>query len=167
MTAIVSKATQTAARSTILLLLPVFLLAGCKGRALEEAHQEAREAKATANKLNYSLKTAAEEIATAKAELDAVRQSRDEIQKQMEQLVRERDEVSLSAQRAQEAVTRLTTQASGQGSMTMALQKQLAELKTLVDEQQKEIDQLRKNAPAQPAAQAADKPATPDPNQAP
>jgi chromosome segregation ATPase len=151
---------------SLIAVLPLFL-AGCKGRALEEAQQEAREAKATVNKLNYSLKTAAEEIATAKAELEAVRQSRDENQKQMEQLIRERDQASVSAQHAQEAVTRLTTQASGQGSMTTALQKQVAELKTLVDEQQKEIDQLRKDAPAQPATPAADKPSTPDPNQVP
>jgi hypothetical protein len=149
------------------LLAVLLLLGGCKGRALEEAQQEAREAKATVNKLNYSLKTAAEEIATVKAELDAVRQSRDETQKRMEQLLRERDQASLSAQSAQEAVTRLTTQANGQGSMTTSLQKQVAELKTLVDEQQKEIDQLRKTTPAQPGAPATDKPTTPDPNQAP
>jgi predicted nucleic acid-binding Zn-ribbon protein len=167
MTAIVRRAANTAASSTLFMMLPVLLLAGCKGRALEEAQQEAREAKATVNKLNYSLKTAAEEIATAKAELEAVRQSRDETQKQMQQLIRERDQASISAQHAQEAVTRLTTQASGQGSMTTALEKQVAELKTLVDEQQKEIDQLRKNAPAQPGAPAADKPSTPDPNQMP
>lgn len=149
------------------LLAVLLLLAGCKSRALEEAQQEAREAKASVNKLNYSLKTAAEEIATAKAELDAVRQSRDETQKQMQQLIRERDQASMSAQHAREAVTRLATQASGQGSMTTALQKQVAELKTLVDEQQKLIDQLQKSAPAQPAAQAADKPSTADPNQTP
>ncbi|MCY2950559.1 MAG: hypothetical protein NTU53_01110 [Planctomycetota bacterium] len=167
MTAIVNKAAKTAASSTIVMLLPVLLLAGCKGRALDEAQQEAREAKATINKLNYSLKTAAEEIATAKAELDAVRQGRDETQKRMEQLIRERDQASTSAQHAQETVTRLTTQASGQDSMTVALQKQVAELKTLVEEQQKLIDQLPKSAPAQPGAQAVDKQATSDPNQMP
>ena len=98
---------------------------------------------------------------------EAVRQGRDETQKQIQQLIRERDQASTSAQHAQEAVTRLTTQASGQGSMTTALEKQVAELKTLVDEQQKLIDQLQKNAPAQPAAPATDKPSTPDPNQMP
>ena len=50
----------------------VLLLLGRVQRTvrLEQAQQEAREAKATVNKLNYSLKTAAEEIATAKAELE-------------------------------------------------------------------------------------------------
>jgi chromosome segregation ATPase len=135
---------------------------------LDQAQQEAREAKATANKLNYSLKTAAEEIATVKAELRAVRQSRDELQKQADQLIRERDQASTFAQHAQEAITRLTTQESSQSSTTIALQKQIAEMKTLVDEQQKLIDQLQKGAAAQPAttlpAQAADKQTTADPN---
>jgi hypothetical protein len=147
------------------------LLPGCKGRALDEAQQEAREAKAAANKLNYSLKTAAEEIATVKAELLAVQQNRDELQKRVAQLIREGDLASTSAQHAQDAIARLTTQANGQGSTTAALQKQVAELKTLVEEQQKLIDQLQKGAPAQPTAtppaQAADKPTTPDPNQTP
>jgi hypothetical protein len=157
----------TTVLSLSLVAVALLFLAGCKGRALDEAQQEAREAKATVNKLNYSLKTAAEEIATAKAELDAVRQSRDETQKQMEKLIRDRDQASTSAQQAQEAIARLTTQASGQGSVTTALQKQVAELKTLVDEQQKEIDQLRKGAPAQPGTPATDKPSAPDPNQTP
>jgi chromosome segregation ATPase len=147
--------------------LPV-LLAGCKGRALEDAQQEAREAKATINRLNYSLKTAAEEIATVKEELAAVRQNRDEIQKQLDQLTRERDQAAAFAQNAQEAITRLTTQASGQGNTAAVLQKQVTELKTLVDEQQKLIEQLQKGATAQPVAtgvvQTGDKPATPDPN---
>jgi chromosome segregation ATPase len=152
-------------------LLPALLLAGCKGRALDEAQQEAREAKATVNKLNYSLKTAAEENATVKAELHAVQQNRDELKKRVDQLEQERDQASTSAQHAQEAITRLTTQANGQGSTAAALQKQVAELKTLVEEQQKLIDQLQKGAPAQPVAtapaQAADKSTTPDPNQTP
>jgi len=149
----------------------LILLGGCKDRALDQAQQEAREAKATINKLNYSLKTAAEEIATVKAELAAVRQGREETQKQMDQLVRERDQAATFAQNAQEAITRLTTQTSGQGSTTAALQKQAAELKTLVEEQQKLIEQLQKGATAQPAAtppaQAADKQATSDPNERP
>jgi hypothetical protein len=86
-------------------------------------------------------------------------------------LVRERDQASTSAQQAQEAVTRLTSQATGQGSVTAALQKQIAELKTLVEDQQKLIDQLQKGATAPlvttPPAQSADKQVTPDPNEKP
>jgi len=73
------------------------LLAGCKNQALEEARQETREAKAAINKLNYSLQTIQETIATKDAELRAVQQSRDELQKQVDQLRRERDAASESA----------------------------------------------------------------------
>jgi chromosome segregation ATPase len=147
---------------TLLLLL---LSAGCRNRALDQAQQEAREAKTTLYKLNYSLKTAAEEIATVKAELSSVRQNRDELQKQVEQLTRERDQASMFAQRAQEAITRLTTQTDGQGSTTVVLQRQVSELKTLVEEQQKLIDQLQKGVTAQPAAPPAQ--AATEPNEKP
>jgi uncharacterized coiled-coil protein SlyX len=56
-------------------------------------------------------------------------------------------------QSAQETIARLTTQATGQNSTTVALQKQITELKTLVEEQQKLIEQLQKGAASPPAAQ--------------
>jgi len=153
----------------LLTLLPLLLSVGCRNRALDQAQQEAREAKTTINKLNYSLKTAQEKIATMEAELSSVKLNRDALQKQVDRLTRERDQAAMFAQQAQEAITRLTTQATGQGSATAALQKQVVEFKTLVDEQQKLIDQLRAEVAAQPAtpppAQTADKPSTPDPNE--
>jgi predicted nucleic acid-binding Zn-ribbon protein len=147
-------------------LLPLVFAAGCRNRALEQAQQEAREAKTAVRKMDYSLEAAAKEIATVKEELSTVRQDREELQKRVDQLMRERDQASTFAQQAQEAISNLTTRESGQRSVTAALEKQIAELKTLVDDQHKLIEQL-KGAPAQPAtttAQATDKPATPDPN---
>jgi len=153
----------------VLALLPLLFAAGCRNRALEQARQEAREAKTAAKKMDYSLQTAAEEIARVKAELSSVRQDRDELQKRVDQLTRERDQASTFAQQAQEAISSLTTRESGQRSVTAALEKQIAELKTLVEDQHKLIEQL-KGAATQPAtttAQATDKPSTPDPNQKP
>jgi len=152
-----------------LTLLPLLFAAGCRNRALEQAQQEAREAKTSVKRMEYSLKTAAEEIATVKAELSSVRQDRDELQKRVDQLMRERDQASTFAQQAQEAISNLTTRESGQRSVTAALEKQIAELKTLVEDQHKLIEQL-KGAAAQPAtatAPATDKPSTPDPNEKP
>ncbi len=143
-----------------LLALP----AGCRNRALEQAQQEAREAKANQNKLNYQLKTLEEKIATKEAELFAVQQSREELQKQVNQLQHERDRVSTFAQQAQEAINRLTTQNSSRSNLTAALEKQVAELKSLVAEQQKRIEQLEKDAAAAPAA-GARTPAPTEPNQ--
>jgi len=150
--------------SSVLCLLLV--LAGCKNRELDQARQEAREAKVTISKLNYNLKTAAENLATKDAELRAVQQNRDELQKQVQQLLQEREQTSTSVRNAQEAIARLTTQAKGQDSTTTALQKQVAELKTLVEEQLKLIEQLKKEAAAGPA-QAGEKQTAPDPNEGP
>jgi len=149
----------------VLSLLPLLLVAGCRNRALEQAQQEARENKATVARLNGSVAMAAKEIATLKEELTSVRQNRDNLEKQMEQLRRERDQASTFAQQAQEAISSLTTRESGHRSVTVALEKQITELKTLVEDQHKLIEQLQKGAAAQPAtAQASDKPPTPDPN---
>ena len=152
----------------VLTLLLLLFAVGCKNRALEQAQQEAREAKTAVKKMDYSLKTAAEEVARIKEELSSVRQDRDELQKRVDQLTRERDQASTFAQQAQEAISSLTTRESGQRSVTVSLEKQIAELKTLVDEQHKVIEQLKGSAaqPATATAQATDRP-TPDPNQKP
>jgi DNA repair exonuclease SbcCD ATPase subunit len=153
----------------VLALLFLVLVAGCRNRALEQAQQEAREAKTAAKRMEYSLQTAAEEIATVKAELSSVRQDRDELQKRVDQLTHERDQAATFAQEAQEAISDLTTRESGQRSITASLEKQIDGLKTLVDDQQKLIEQL-KGAASQPGsttAQAPDKPATADPNEKP
>jgi archaellum component FlaC len=139
-------------------LLPLLFVAGCKNRALEQAQQESRDARVTVEKLKATVNAAAREIATVKEELNLVRQNRDELQKQVEQLTHERDQASTSAQQAQEAISRLTTQESGQRSATAALERQIAELKTLVEDQHKLIEQLQKGAapatgePAQPSS---------------
>jgi peptidoglycan hydrolase CwlO-like protein len=153
----------------VLMLLPLVFAAGCRNRALEEAQQQARDARSDLTKRDYSLKTAAEEIATLKEELSTVRQDREELQKRVDQLTHERDQAAGFAQQAQEAISNLTTRESGQRSVTAALERQIAELKTLVDDQHKLIEQL-KGAPAQPAtatAHAVDRPANADPNERP
>ncbi len=153
----------------VLALLSLVFATGCRNRALEQAQRETREARATVEKLKFSVNQAAEEIATAKEELSSVRRNRDDLQKQVDQLMRERDQASTFAQQAQEAISKLTTQESGQKSVTAALEKQITELKTLVEDQQKLIEQL-KGAAGQPVtatAQATEKPPTPDPNEKP
>ena len=154
------KAARTGVGVTFFALLPLLLWAGCRNRALDEAQQETREAKATIEKLKLDRNKAMEEASAVKAELGAVRQSRDVLQKRVDQLIRERDEASTFAQQAQEAISRLTAQ----GGATVALQRQITELKTLVDEQQQLIEQLQKGAA--PAAEPAQQPAPPtEPNQ--
>jgi archaellum component FlaC len=151
----------------VLVLLPLVFAAGCRNRALEQAQQESREARVTIERLKASVNAAAKEIATMREELSSVRQDRDALQKRVDQLTYERDQASVFAQQAQEAISNLTTRESGHRSVTAALEKQIAELKILVDDQHKLIEQLKGAAgqPATTAAQAMDKPAPADPNE--
>jgi hypothetical protein len=122
-------------------------LAGCDKRAAEQAQQEAREAKATVQQLKYNLALAEKEIANVKAELNVVKQGRDELQKQVKQANEERDQALDLAQKAQEAVL---AKSGGQASATAALQRQIAELNALVAEQEKLIEQLKKGGADEP-----------------
>jgi phage shock protein A len=121
-------------------MLLCLVAGGCDKRGLEEARQEARDAKMEKVKLEKNLADAFQEISALKAELDAVRQSRDQFQEQLDALKQERDEL---ARQAQEVITQLTTRASGQASTTAALQRQVDELQALVDEQQTIIEELQ------------------------
>jgi len=134
-------------------LLPLLLLGGCKSRALEEAQQEASDAQVTIERLKHNLNEATREMSRLKAELGAVRQTRDEVQGDIAQLIQERDQALALAQQTQETVARLTARASGQVTAATALERQIADLKALVAEQQKLIEQLQKGATAEPLAE--------------
>ena len=56
----------------LVVLCSLVFLAGCDKTALEQAQQQAREAKADVQRLKHSLSLAEKEIAGAKAELNAV-----------------------------------------------------------------------------------------------
>ncbi len=140
----------------------VTLLAGCDKQAVEQAQQEAREAKAAVQQLKHSLGLAQKEIASTKAELNAVTQSRDELQGRIGQITRERDEAREDAQKAQES---LRARSSGQASATASLQQKIVELNALVAEQQNLIDQLQKSAGAEPAVPPTEPVPAAEPNE--
>jgi chromosome segregation ATPase len=119
----------------LVVMVGLATVAGCKGRELEKARVEARLAKATVTKLEVRLAKAVQEIDDTKNELNIVRQSRDELQRKVNQLTAERDKASGMAQRAQQMAADLSTRASGQANTTASLQQQVNELKALVEQQ--------------------------------
>jgi len=139
-----SRTASVAAAS--LLTIGCLALAGCKGRELEKAQQEAREAKVTIVKLEKNLADAIQEISEMKAERDAFRQARDELQERENQLLQDQEKASALVQRAEEMIVQLTTRANGQAGTTATLQKQIADLKELVAEQEKIIEELQQGA---------------------
>jgi len=137
----------SAAPSTrVALALAALLLvsAGCGDSDLEKAQQDAREAKATVKKLELSLARAMQEIADQRAELTVVRETRDELQRQVDQLVQERDNATALAQQAEQVITHLSSRAEGQVGATAALRRQIDDLKAVVADQQALIEELQK-----------------------
>jgi len=130
------------------LTICVLTLTGCKGRELEKAQREARQAKVTIVKLESNLADAIQEISEMKAERDAFRQARDELQQRENQLIKDQEEASTLVQRAEEMIKQLTARANGQAGATAALEKQIADLKALVTEQEKIIEELQQGADA-------------------
>lgn len=137
-------------RWPVLLLLGLLLPAGCRDRSLQKARQEAGDAKATVARLELRLAGALQEISDQKAELKAVRQTRDELQEQMDKIKQERDQALTLAGQAKEAITNLTVRSSSQAGATAGLEKQIADLKNLVQEQQKIIEEFQRGVTGQP-----------------
>lgn len=133
----------------ILLLLGLLLPAGCEDRGGQKARQETAEAKATVAKLELRLAGALQEISDLKAELKAVKQTRDELQEQTDKVKLDRDQAMTLAQQAKEMITDLAVKADGQAGTTASLEKQIATLKAELQDKQKTIEDLQKKA-AQP-----------------
>ena len=134
----------------ILLLFGLLIPAGCRDRGLQKSRQEATGARAAVARLELQLAAAKDEMAKMQAELKAVRRTRDELQQQIDQIKQERDQAAGLAQQANELIKQVSAQADGQVGVTAALQKQIADLKALVKEQQATIEELQKSATVQP-----------------
>jgi hypothetical protein len=131
---------------SLLLFSGLLLPAGCTDRGAQKARQEAADARAEVAKLELNLARAGQEISELKTELKAVRQTRDELQGQADQLQRDREHAASLARQAQDMITQLTARADNQAGATVALERQIAELKALVKDQQDIIEELQKGA---------------------
>lgn len=136
--------TAVSMRRAVVLATVLLAFPGCGDSDLEKAQQDAREAKATVKKLELSLAKAVQEIADQRAELAVVRETRDELQRQVDQLVQERDNATALAQQAEQVITHLSSRAEGQVGATAALRKQIDDLKAVVADQQALIEELQK-----------------------
>lgn len=132
---------------------------GCKDQEKEKALLEAEQARAELNKSKGDLARTRRELADLKQELEAAKETRDELHLTVEQLIKER---TGAAEQTQETVRALTAQSTEQAQSVESLQKEIKQLRTLIEtqqaliaEQQATIEQLQK-APEMPAAAAAD-----------
>lgn len=134
---------------TAALVMVLLSVVGCSGRDLEDAKKEATEAKRREAKLQVQLAKVVDDYEALKAELNVVRQTRDELQKQVDALTQERDNALGVAEQAEQVITNLSDRAAGQTNTQAALQKEIEDLKFLVAEQQALIEELQV-APPEP-----------------
>lgn len=134
---------------TVALVMVLLSVVGCSGRDLEDAKKEATEAKRREAKLQVQLAKVVDDYEALKAELNVVRQTRDELQKQVDALTQERDNALGVAEQAEQVITNLSDRAAGQTNTQAALQKEIEDLKFLVAEQQALIEELQV-APPEP-----------------
>lgn len=149
------------------LFLGLVSLAGCGDGDVEQAKQEAREARKKVSTLEFSLAQAQQQITDLKEELNVVRETRDELQKQVDQLVPERDEALVLAQQAEQVITNLSARAEGQTTTTAAQQKEIDQLKALIADQAALIEELQKSGIEEPDladVPVEDEPTVADPN---
>ena len=134
----------------VTLLVVLAATGGCGGREVEEAKAEAREAKATVAKLQLRLNQIVQDHEALKDELNVVRETRDNLQKEADALKMERDDASALAEQAEQVITSLSTQAAGQTTTQGTLKKEIEELKALIAEQQALIEELQASVPTEP-----------------
>ncbi|MEJ2703626.1 MAG: hypothetical protein P8Z79_14405 [Sedimentisphaerales bacterium] len=125
------------------LLTCVLVVVGCKDREKEEALAKAEEARMMLARLKTTLSRTNREMTDLKEELVAVKENRNELQAQVDQLVKERSGVMARAGDAQERIKLLTAQSDDQAKSVTVLRSEIAELKTLVESQQVTIDEQK------------------------
>ena len=141
---------------------------GCKDKEKEKALVEAEEARTELNKVRGDLARTKREVTDLRKELDAAKETRDELHLKVEQLIRERTGVAAAAEQTQETVRALTAQSTEQAQSVESLQKEIKQLRALIEtqqalitEQQATIAELQKT-PGVPAGTTAGQESTED-----
>lgn len=127
----------------LVVLACAVVVAGCKDREREEALLEAEEARMSLVKVQAALTRAKREVADLKEELLAVKETRRELQTQVDQIIKEHGTAVAEAGNAEERIRQLTAQSDGQAESVSALQKEIAALKVLTETQQATIEELQ------------------------
>lgn len=113
--------------------------AGCRGRQLDQARQEARTAKARQAQLEIRLNQSSTAIANLREEMNMVRQDRDDLQRRINKLIDDRRKADAEAEKAHGMVEDWQTQAVGQANAAASMEQQVANLTAQVAQLQATI----------------------------
>ena len=120
----------------LVILVFLFLLLGCRDKSDQAASDEAAETATSLSKIRSDLTKAKRQLADLKEELDAVKDIRDELDKQVVKISVERDNALKAALTAEQKINDLTDQLSELPENITALEKELNERNILIESQQ-------------------------------
>lgn len=126
-----------------LIVLACVFVPGCKDEEKERALAEAEEARLELAKVKTALIRAHREAADLKEELAAVKETRNELQAQIDQIIKEHGTIIAQAGNAQERLRQLAAQSDDQAKSLSTLQSENSELKAMVESQQAIIDEQK------------------------
>jgi chromosome segregation ATPase len=123
----------------VILSLSVLAATGCSDRGREKAEAEAAEKTVLLSKVRAELARAQRQIAELEEDLTAVAQTRDELDRQLTDLIEEHDKEAAAARVAREVADRLAVHSSDQAQSASALETRLKELTTVIEQQKATI----------------------------
>jgi chromosome segregation ATPase len=127
----------------LIILICSMILVGCESRENEEAQVDAAEANILLTKVRGDLARTQKNLNDLSEELQAVKDVRDELDEQVEQLTVDRDSAIAEAEAAEEKINNLTTQLNEQHESLVLLEKEIEPLKAIIESQQATITELQ------------------------
>jgi chromosome segregation ATPase len=138
--------TKTFAWTSLFLIAALFAFAGCDDKELQQAKQEAAEAKAEISRLQLKLQQAEQDIQNRKIENNRLRERADTLNEKAGQLAQEKDKASKLADQAQQTATTMAAKAAkadNDADNIVLLKERVTQLTSLVAEQQAAIQQYQ------------------------
>ena len=126
-------------RRFLIVLVCSLMLIGCRDKNNQQASEESAEAATSMSKIRSDLIKAKRQLAEIRVEFQAVKDIRDELDKQVAQITVERDNALKAAMMAEQKINNQTAQLSELPEDLSALEKELNERNTLIESQQSTI----------------------------
>ena len=126
-------------RSILAVLCCSLILTGCREKSEQQESNQAAETTASLSKIRADLTKAKREIADLKEELQAVKDIRDELDKQVAQMVVERDNALKAATAAEQELKDLIAQLGEMPDSLKSLENELNHRNELIESQQATI----------------------------
>jgi chromosome segregation ATPase len=132
-------ANNVSKRIFLVVLVCLLILIGCRQKNDQQANEDTAEMATTLSKIKSELTKTKRQLADSKEELQAVKEIRDELDKQVAQMTSERDNALKAEMAAKQKLQDLTAQLSDTPDSLNSLENELKERNKLIESQQNTI----------------------------